>query len=124
MKTLLTTVVILIVSITVKAQIPYDKKLHFAGGVLVAESASILNEHTLKANDFAVRLSASIIAGIGKEIIDSKQVGNRFDKVDAIATICGGAASKLTHYVLPKKLAMAVNIGVSGAYLVHFKIKF
>ena len=66
-----------------------DKIYHFVAGFVLAFlfSAYFL---TLEAG-----IGIAMLAGLVKEIYDSKQEGNKFDTIDLLATILGGGAGAI-----------------------------
>lgn len=68
-----------------------DKIKHFyAGAVFYAALA-------VPGNEPALGLLAASAAGVGKELYDSRQAGNRFDGQDLLATVVGGIAALAIH---------------------------
>ena len=72
--------------------VPYDKTLHLlAGAAIAATTYHLVYDWTEdRAIAFIAGNGAALLAGIGKELIDSTQESNRFDIRDAGATL-GGA---------------------------------
>lgn len=64
-----------------------DKLLHFAAGIAIFFSFHLDGKPK---EDGYWRLTSVTTAAIGKEAFDSQQIGNRFDVVDALATVAGG----------------------------------
>lgn len=76
--------------------IPKDKLLHIIAGMIVALIAIRLSV-LLIGSWWIIRLiglSASILAGLGREI-QNKVQGSKFDIMDWLATIAGGAIVSL-----------------------------
>lgn len=64
-------------------EIAEDKKLHFVGGSViyaVNEEMGVFN------NSF----TPVVLAGVGKELMDSQEEGNKFDLKDLAYTLFGG----------------------------------
>lgn len=82
-----------------------DKQIHFAAGAitstLVYDYVYRKTESTKKAVIYSI--ASSIIVGTIKEIVDSREVGNRFDSRDLLATTYGGITLSLTFNILTKK---------------------
>ena len=66
----------------IMAKIPYDKKLHFLAGAIIALIAIVVT------SNFRIGLAAGFIAGVAKEIYDQITYGG-FDIEDMIATWLG-----------------------------------
>lgn len=85
-------------SITNAQDIPKDKQLHFAAGIL---SSSVGYDYVYsKTKDrkkaFAAGILASLLAGVAKETYDSTQRRNKFDPKDLAATALGGLTLSVT----------------------------
>ncbi len=86
-----------------------DKKAHILAGAFFAAptSAITFNETGDYKKSFLNGVYASLILGVGKEVYDSNQLGNKFDNRDVLATIIGGiVSSALTtsiSYLINKK---------------------
>jgi len=88
-------------SITNAQDIPKDKQLHFAAGIL---SSSVGYDYVYsKTKDrkkaFAAGILASLLAGVAKETYDSTQPNNIFDTKDLAATALGGLTLSITKDV-------------------------
>ena len=79
-------------------QIPEDKKLHYAAGVITGGlgHAIILHETGDKTKAFIGGILTSVIVGTAKEYLDGQESGNRFDNKDLLATALGGVTINLT----------------------------
>lgn len=77
--------------LNLSAQIPFDKKLHLATGVVIGVIASHHSSHPVR--DAFI---ASAVAGIAKELIDKKRYGH-FDQLDIQFTISGAMISSFTR---------------------------
>jgi hypothetical protein len=64
-------------------QVPVDKKLHFIGGNIIY----IANE---KYPVFKHSITPVVLIGLGKEILDENEKGNKFDFNDLLFTTLGG----------------------------------
>lgn len=62
-----------------------DKRLHFAGGALVAGTTTLVTDSP------RLGFAAGVAVGIGKEIWDTQHPGHTPSYKDAIVTIAGGA---------------------------------
>lgn len=75
-------------------QIQADKQKHFMTGAFISgmvySGTFVKTQNRKKA--FTSALIAATVAGIAKEVLDSRQPGNHFDINDAIATSLGGFA--------------------------------
>jgi uncharacterized protein YfiM (DUF2279 family) len=92
-------------SITNAQDIPKDKQLHFAAGML---SSSVGYDYVYsKTKDrkkaFAAGILTSVLAGVAKETYDSTQPGNKFDIKDFGATALGGISVSVTIQLFNKK---------------------
>jgi putative lipoprotein len=92
-------------SITNAQDIPKDKQLHFAAGML---SSSVDYDYVYsKTKDrkkaFAAGILTSVLAGVAKETYDSTQPGNKFDIKDFGATALGGISVSVTIQLFNKK---------------------
>ncbi len=92
-------------SITNAQDIPKDKQLHFAAGML---SSSVGYDYVYsKTKDrkkaFAAGILTSVLAGVAKETYDSTQSGNKFDIKDLGATALGGVSVSVTIQLFNKK---------------------
>jgi uncharacterized protein YfiM (DUF2279 family) len=82
-----------------------DKQLHFAGGVLVGAGTYTLIYAKTKNKKKALiySIASSILVGTLKELSDSREKGNRFDKRDLLATTYGGLTIGVTFNIFTKK---------------------
>ena len=106
MKTILT-LLFLILSLNSTAQLltEYDKQYHFAVGAIAAAGAYTLFYTKTKNKKKALiySIASSILVGTLKELADSREKGNRFDKRDLLATTYGGLAIGVTFNLFTKK---------------------
>tara|TARA_B100000497_G_scaffold117643_1_gene143076 strand:- start:365 stop:691 length:327 start_codon:yes stop_codon:yes gene_type:complete len=106
MKTILT-LLFLGLSFNSTAQLltEYDKQYHFAGGAIAAAGTYTLVYAKTKNKKKALiySIASSILVGTLKELSDSREKGNRFDKRDLLATTYGGLAIGVTFNLFTKK---------------------
>lgn len=101
-----------------------DKRLHFSGGVLVAEIALLASQLLgLHISNILLRFTSGAVVGLGKEVMDSRKRGNWFDIADALYTIAGALFGALTYLVMPDNIATIVNVLASSAHLIAFKLR-
>lgn len=76
----------------------WDKPLHFAAGALAGEYGRVATKGLAKALHFnpdskwvnvVAPIVSATLAGTAKEILDSRQKGNKFDPQDLAATVLG-----------------------------------
>jgi uncharacterized protein YfiM (DUF2279 family) len=109
-------IILLFVTLSLSAQIAYDKKLHVAAGALVGTWGTFAgNAMDLKPEGAALfGISSAAVAGLGKELWDEIDYGG-WDWADFGATMIGGAiGTGLTYAGLKifkntKPLAIAVR---------------
>jgi uncharacterized protein YfiM (DUF2279 family) len=90
-----------------------DKLLHFGAGVGISAVTYAIVHSTTKNKKKALLWSfiTSTSAGIIKELVDSGEVGNKFDGVDALATTAGGVVGGFTmHFILNDKKQATLTI--------------
>ena len=82
-----------------------DKQYHFAAGALVSAGTYTLVYAKTKSKKKALvySVASSILIGTLKEIADSREKGNRFDKRDLLATTYGGLTIGVTFNLFTKK---------------------
>ena len=106
MKMLLTSL-LLIFTLNSTAQLltEYDKQYHFAAGALVSAGTYTLVYAKTKNKKKALiySIASSILVGTLKELSDSREKGNRFDKRDLLATTYGGLTIGVTFNIFTKK---------------------
>ena len=87
------------------AQIKTDKKLHFVAGTIAGSAGYTYawQKTKNKKTAFLVGIGTSILAGTIKEIADSTEKNNRFDKNDLAATVLGGVTISVTIDLFNKK---------------------
>lgn len=85
------------VIITDMKKIPYDKRMHFVAGFVIALITLVVTSFMwwlFETNTLFVALFTTAIplaAGITKEVKDSRNANNKFDPWDMVATWLGGA---------------------------------
>ena len=97
------------------AQIPKDKQLHFAAGMIASSTGYgyVWNKTKDKKKALIAGIGTAILAGTAKEILDSRQVNNKFDIKDLTATTLGGITIGVTiNLIKPKK-----NVGINKTVL-------
>jgi hypothetical protein len=88
---------LLLVCTTCKAQrLPVDKQLHIAVGAAVGTITAL---HSSPRKMIYNGVIAGAVAGLGKELYDSKFGGN-VESLDIVATIAGAALSSVVVYKL------------------------
>ena len=106
MKTILT-LLFLGLSLNSTAQLltEYDKQYHFAGGAIAAAGTYtfVYAKTKNKKKALIYSIASSILVGTLKEISDSREKGNRFDKRDLLATTYGGLTIGVTFNLFTKK---------------------
>ena len=104
---LFTTLLLFLTLSTAHAQLltEYDKQYHFAAGALVSASTYTLVYAKTKSKKKALiySVASSILVGTLKELSDSREKGNRFDKRDLLATTYGGLSIGVTFNIFTKK---------------------
>ena len=87
------------------AQIKTDKKLHFVAGTIAGSAGYTYawQKTKNKKTAFLVGIGTSILAGTIKEIADSTEKNNRFDKNDLASTVLGGVTISVTIDLFNKK---------------------
>ncbi|WP_205728962.1 hypothetical protein [Flagellimonas onchidii] len=106
MRTLVSTLLILMVSMNTYSQIERDKALHFLGGSLFGLAGAGVAKQISDGNrawTFVGAVLGSALVGAGKEAVDSGQEGNQWDNDDLLATILGGVTVGVTIEVFSKK---------------------
>jgi len=85
-------------------EIPFDKQLHTVSGMFSsAVGYEYVWERTKDRKKSVIGgIATSILVGTLKELIDSKQSGNKFDHQDLVATAIGGTIFTLTINILNK----------------------
>ena len=104
---LFATLLLLFTLSTAHAQLltEYDKQYHFAAGAFVAAGTYTLVHAKTKNKKKALiySVASSILVGTLKELSDSREKGNRFDKRDLLATTYGGLSIGVTFNIFTKK---------------------
>ena len=82
-----------------------DKQMHFAAGAITSTLVYdyVYRKTESKKKALVYSIGSSILVGTIKEIVDSREVGNRFDGRDLLATTYGGITLSLTFNILTKK---------------------
>ena len=89
-----------------------DKKLHYAAGILygsVGYSYVYLKTNNKK-KAILGGLASAVLVGTIKEVLDSREPGNKFDLEDLGATAIGGISISLTINLFNKKKKKYVEI--------------
>lgn len=75
-----------------------DKKYHFAAGAVIQAGtyALVYKKTKSKKKAFLYSVSSAILVGTLKELADSRQMGNRFDTRDLLATSYGAFSIGIT----------------------------
>ena len=84
----------------------WDKPLHFAAGALANEYGGVAYDALCKLRNekpnpkvkAVVGLMLSLLAGTGKELLDSREKGNKFDPKDLAATVAGGIPASFIRF--------------------------
>ena len=94
------------------AQIPEDKKLHFAAGTLAGTTgySYVWQKTKDKKKAMLAGIGTAILAGTIKELVDSSQPNNKFDTKDLAATALGGITVSVTINLFNKKKRKYVEI--------------
>ena len=94
------------------AQIPEDKKLHFAAGALASTTGYtyVWQKTKDKKKAMLAGIGTAILAGTVKELVDSSQPNNSFDTKDLAATALGGITVSVTINLFNKKKRKYVEI--------------
>ena len=93
------------------AQIPKDKQLHFAAGMIASSTGYgyVWNKTKDKKKALIAGIGTAILAGTAKEILDSRQSDNRFDVKDLAATTLGGITIGVTINLIKPKKHVGIN---------------
>ena len=88
------------------AQIPKDKQLHFAAGIIAGSTGYgyVWNKTKNRKKALIAGIGTAILAGTAKEILDSMENDNRFDTKDLAATALGGVTISVTVNLFNKRL--------------------
>lgn len=71
--------------------VPADKQAHFFVGAALGAIAYLAAGSYASPRPMLWAFAAGFLAGLGKELYDSRQPGNRFDPADLFATMAGSA---------------------------------
>ena len=91
--------ILLLVSTQLVAQIEKDKALHFLGGNLFGLAGAGIAKEISNGNrfwTFAGAVGGSALVGVGKEAIDSREGGSGWSNGDLLATVLGGVTVGIT----------------------------
>ena len=93
------------------AQIPKDKQLHFAAGMIASSTGYgyVWNKTKDKKKALIAGIGTAILAGTAKEIFDSRQYNNTFDVKDLTATTLGGITIGVTINLFKRKKNVGIN---------------
>ena len=93
------------------AQIPKDKQLHFAAGMIASSTGYgyVWNKTKDKKKALIAGIGTAILAGTAKEILDSRQANNKFDIKDLTATTLGGITIGVTINLFKRKKNVGIN---------------
>jgi len=91
MKTIVLTIALILASSSSCGQIAKDKQLHLIAGASISAVTyvAVMKITKDRKKAFIYSLSASILAGIGKELLDNKKHNGFFDIQDLLATSTG-----------------------------------
>ena len=95
---------ILLISSVSYGQIARDKKLHFACGAIISVATYdyVFKKTKSKKKAFIWSVTSSIIAGIGKELLDQYNYKG-FDKKDLLASSLGGLSASITINIFKRE---------------------
>ena len=81
-----------------------DKQLHFTAGAVIQAGtyAIVYNKTKDKKKALLYSLGTAILAGTLKDLADSRQMGNRFDTRDLLATSYGALSIGVTIQLFHK----------------------
>jgi len=81
-------VLLLLITGSVSAQVPQDKKLHFAAGALASSAGYTYTWQKTKDKKKAMLagIGTALLAGTAKELLDATESRNKFDTKDLAAT--------------------------------------
>ena len=93
------------------AQIAKDKQLHFAAGMIASSTGYgyVWNRTKDKKKALIAGIGTAILAGTAKEILDSRQINNKFDVNDLAATTLGGITIGVTINLIKPKKYVGIN---------------
>tara|TARA_R100000458_G_C8051746_1_gene98589 strand:- start:200 stop:529 length:330 start_codon:yes stop_codon:yes gene_type:complete len=82
-----------------------DKQLHFAAGVISSSAGYtyVYSKTKNKKKALIAGIGTALLVGTLKEIIDSTEKNNRFDKNDLGATVLGGVTISVTINLFNKR---------------------
>ena len=82
-----------------------DKQYHFVAGALVSAAtySFVYSKTKSKRKALIYSVASSILIGTLKELSDSREKGNTFDKRDLLATSYGGLSIGVTFNIFTKK---------------------
>lgn len=93
-----------------------DKQMHFTAGAIVSTVTYgvVYNKTKSRKKALLYSITTSLVVGALKELADSKQSYNQFDKRDLLATTCGGISIGVTLNLVGRKnwdTAAVTNMG-------------
>ena len=99
------------------AQIPKDKKLHFAAGNIAGAAGYFYsyNKHQNKKRAMVAGICSAFAAGVMKEMFDASQ-GGYVEHGDILATTLGGVTVSVTIPLFTKKKKYRRLDKVKGGY--------
>ena len=105
MKTILTILAILVMSISHAQFVSEDDMLHFATGTVISSTTYAIVYSTTKNSKkaFWYSLGLSTLAGLSKEVYDGYIINGRFDTGEMISTISGGFVASYTFNIFTGK---------------------
>ncbi|MDC6367064.1 MULTISPECIES: hypothetical protein [Flavobacteriaceae] len=106
MRTLIPTLVFLMLASYCHGQVERDKALHFLGGNLFGLAGAGIAKQMSDGNrvwTFIGSVAGSAIIGVAKEAVDSGQQDNGWDNDDLAATVLGGVTVGVTIELFSKK---------------------
>ena len=104
-------------AVVANAQIPEDKKLHFAAGNIAGAAGYFYsyNKHQNKKRAMVAGICSAFAAGVMKEMFDASQ-GGYVEHGDILATTLGGVTVSVTIPLFTKKKKYRRLDKVKGGY--------
>lgn len=106
MRTLIPTLVFLVLASYCHGQVERDKALHFLGGNLFGLAGAGIAKQASEGNriwTFVGSVAGSTLIGLAKEAVDAGQRENGWDNDDLAATVLGGVTVGVTIDLFSKK---------------------
>lgn len=106
MRTLIPTLVFLVLAFYCHGQVERDKALHFLGGNLFGLAGAGIAKQASEGNriwTFVGSVAGSTLIGLAKEAVDAGQRENGWDNGDLAATVLGGVTVGVTIDLFSKK---------------------